>query len=136
MVTTETTVFVARRVITMDPQRPSAEAVAVTGGRIVAVGSLDDVRSTLAEGEYTVDSRFADAVFIAGLIDQHLHPVLGASTLTTEVIAPEDWVLPTRTHLAANSPSEYDDRLRTRTPGLAKASGCSPGDITSCGTAR
>ncbi len=120
MDTTETTVFVARRVITMDPQRPSAEAVAVTGGRIVAVGSLDDVRSTLAEGEYTVDSRFADAVLIAGLIDQHLHPVLGASTLTTEVIAPEDWVLPTRTHLAANSPSEYDDRLRSAHGRLAE----------------
>ena len=33
----------------------------------------------------------------AGLIDQHLHPCLARSTLTTEVIAPEDCGFPTRT---------------------------------------
>ena len=103
--------FTAKRVITMDPTRPSVEAVAVSSGRIVAVGSLDEVRATLADATYEVDDRFAGSVLITGLIDQHLHPVLGASTLSTEVIAPEDWVLPTRTFRAANDRQEYDDRL-------------------------
>ena len=48
-----------------------------------------------------------------GLIDQHLHPILGALTLATEVIATEDWVLPGRTFKAANSSVEYIDRLKT-----------------------
>ncbi len=107
-----TTVLTARRVITMDPVRPDASAVAIRDGRIVAVGSLDEVRSALADVEHDVDTRFAESVLIAGLIDQHLHPLLGASTLTTEVIAPEDWVLPTHTCRAANTPDEYDERLR------------------------
>jgi predicted amidohydrolase YtcJ len=107
-----TTVFTTKRVITMDPNRPTAEVVAVRDGRIVAVGSLEEVRAALDEAVVVVDRRFEDAVLIAGLIDQHLHPLLGASTLTTEVIAPEDWILPDHTYLAATNSSEYDERLR------------------------
>jgi predicted amidohydrolase YtcJ len=110
-ITGATTVFTAKRIITMDPACPNAEVVAVRDGRFVAVGTSSDVSATLAGTDYTVDDRFCDSVVIAGLIDQHLHPLLGASTLTTEVIAPEDWVLPTRTFLAANDTHEYDERL-------------------------
>lgn len=102
----DSTVFTARRIITMDADLPDATAVAVRDGRITAVGSADDLRSAGA-----VDDTFADAVLIAGLIDQHLHPVLGATTLMTEVIAIEDWVLPERTFPAAHSAEEYRQRL-------------------------
>ncbi|MGP0077314.1 MAG: amidohydrolase, partial [Mycobacterium sp.] len=84
-----TTVFLGRRVITMDPAVAEATAVAVRGRTIVAVGDAEDLRDA-----GTVDDTFADAVICAGLIDQHLHPILGATTLNTEVIANEDWVLP------------------------------------------
>jgi predicted amidohydrolase YtcJ len=113
------TIFTATRIITMDPARPFATAVGVLGDRVVAVGTLDEVRSTIGDLRSVVDDRFADDILIAGLIDQHLHPVLGASTLTTEVIAPEEWVLPARTFAAALTADEYDDRLRSaheRTP--------------------
>lgn len=117
--TTPTTILTARRILTMDPARPTAEAVAVQGGRITAVGTLQEVRDALTGVEHVVDDRFADSVLIAGLIDQHLHPVLGATTLSTEVVAPEDWVLPTRTFRAANDPHEYDERLRAAHERLA-----------------
>jgi predicted amidohydrolase YtcJ len=104
-------VFTAKRIITMDPNHPTAEAVAVSEGRVLAVGSLDEVLVAVGDSDAVVDQRFDDAVLIAGLIDQHLHPLLGASTLTTEVIAPEDWVLPTRSFSAASTAAEYDERL-------------------------
>ena len=103
------TVFAARRVITMDPEwdaGPTTTAVAVSGGRITAVGQLEDIRHRGA-----VDDTFADAVLLPGLIDQHLHPILGAATLMTEVIAIEDWVLPGRTFRAANGAADYRRRL-------------------------
>ena len=107
-VTTEsTTVFIARDVITMDPDIPSASAVAVSAGRIVAVGDTAELRHTGA-----VDNTFSDAIICAGLIDQHLHPILGATTLTTEVIAVEDWILPHKTFPGASSPEDYLRRLR------------------------
>lgn len=99
-----TVVYTARRVITMDDGVPDATAVAVRDGRIVAVGAAADL-------EGVVDETFRDAVLVPGLIDQHLHPILGATTLTTEVIAIEDWVLPGRTFPAAASAEEYRRRL-------------------------
>jgi predicted amidohydrolase YtcJ len=101
-----TTVYTARRAITMDPALPDATAVAVSGNRIVAVGDIDDLR-----GAGVVDDTFAEAVICPGLIDQHLHPVLGATTLVTEVIAVEDWSLPGKTYPAAHSAEEYHQRL-------------------------
>lgn len=103
----------------MDAARPRAAAIAVADGRIVAVGSLDDVVAALGETPYTVDDTFADDVIVPGLIDQHLHPLLGASTLTTEVIAPEAWVMPRRTFPAATTAEEYDERMRASHQGLA-----------------
>ena len=111
-------VFPARRVITMDPDRPEATAVAVAGGRITAVGPREELAR-----EAVVDSTFADAVLCPGLIDQHLHPVLGATTLMTEVIAIENWVLPERTFPAAHSAEDYWQRLAEAERGLAD-----PGD--------
>jgi predicted amidohydrolase YtcJ len=97
---------------TVDPAQPLAEAVAVEGDRIVAVGDLADVVAAVGP-EHVLDDRFADRVLVPGLIDQHLHPVLGASTLSTAVIATEDWVLPEQTFPAAHSHDEYLARLRT-----------------------
>ncbi len=85
-------------------------------GTIAAVGTFADVSAAgvSAAGEsagWTVDDRFADSVLVPGLIDQHLHPLLGASTLTTAVIAPEPWVLPNRSFPAAGSADDYDALL-------------------------
>jgi len=68
--------------------------------------ALEDLR-----GSGEVDDTFAEVVLCPGLIDQHLHPLLGATTLMTAVIAVEDWVLPDKTFRAARSPEEYRQRL-------------------------
>ena len=75
-----TTVYPARSIITMDESLPRAKAVAVSDGRIVAVGPLDDVIEQ-AGTDYQIDEKFADRVVLPGLIDQHLHPILAAATL-------------------------------------------------------
>ena len=41
-----TTVFVARKILTMNPMQPEATHVAVREGRILAVGGLDRIRLT------------------------------------------------------------------------------------------
>lgn len=102
----------------MNPDQQRAEAIAVADGRIVAVGPLDDVVASLGETPHTIDRTFVDSVVVPGLIDQHLHPLLGASTLTTEVIAPEAWVMPRRTFPAATTAEEYDERMRASHAGL------------------
>ena len=106
------TIYTAKKVITMERDNPEATAVAVAGKRIVAAGSLDEVKAALGDMKFTVDETFAGKVVLPGFIDQHLHPILGALTLSTEVIAPEDWVMPERTFPAAGTPEAYLARLK------------------------
>ncbi len=109
---TPITIFVAKKIVTRERDNPTATAVAVEGDRIVTAGSLDDVKAALGAHPYRIDQTFADKVVLPGLIDQHLHPILGALTLAVEVIAPEDWILPGRRSRAAMTPEDYRARLK------------------------
>ena len=88
-------VFTAKNIITMDDSSSMAAAVAVSDGRITAVGSLEEVQKSLGDGNYTVDERFRDKVLLPGFIDNHLHPLLvGGFVLQMKMITPYDWNLP------------------------------------------
>jgi predicted amidohydrolase YtcJ len=107
-----TTVYTARRVITMGPQGSIATAVAVRGDRVIAVGLLDAVEKQLQGQRYAIDDTFASRIVMPGFIEQHLHPILGALCLSVPVIAPEAWVLPGKTWPAARNHEEYLAALR------------------------
>ncbi len=105
------TIFRAREIITLDPHRPSATAVAVLGDRILAVGSVDELNRAAEGRTHVIDDSFADKVVIPGLIAQHDHPLLTGLTMVSEIIAIEDWVLPSGVVPAATNPSAYRARL-------------------------
>jgi predicted amidohydrolase YtcJ len=63
--------FVNAEVLTMDPGRPRAQAFAVDGDRIVAVGTLDELLTFPEESSEVVDLR--GAVVLPGFIDPHTH---------------------------------------------------------------
>jgi predicted amidohydrolase YtcJ len=107
----QVTIFRAKEIVTLDPDKPSATAVAVLGDRILAVGSVEELKSVAGGQPYVIDDTFADKVITPGLIAQHDHPLLTGLTMVSEIIAIEDWVLPSRVVPAANSPSEYQARL-------------------------
>lgn len=115
------TIFRARDVITLDPDKPSATAVAVLGERILAVGSVAELEAAAGGQPYVMDETFADKVIVPGLIAQHDHPLLTGLTMVSEIIAIEDWVLPAGTVPAAKTAEAYRARLaeanaRLRTP--------------------
>ena len=62
-------------VYTMDAARRGAEAVAVAGGDIVAVGSDADIRELAAQDTRVVE--LAGGMVLPGFQDAHLHPVSG-----------------------------------------------------------
>jgi len=106
-----TTVYVAKRIITMEADG-SASAVAVTGERIAAVGTLDEVVQSLPPGSFKIDRRFANEVITPGLIEQHLHPLLGALSMSAVVISIEDWDVPGNVSKAALDNAAYVARLK------------------------
>ena len=67
---TITTVYAARKIVTMNPMQPHATHVALRDGRILSVGTLDDVS---AWGQYTLDRRFAERVLVPGFVEGHSH---------------------------------------------------------------
>ena len=69
-----TTVYAARRILTMNPSRPEATHVAVRDGRILGVGSLDELK---AWGAAEIDERFAGQVLMPGLVEGHSHLMAG-----------------------------------------------------------
>lgn len=72
--TATTTIFRARRIVTMNPARPEATHVAVRDGRVLAVGPLDELAGW---GPYTLDERFADKVLLPGFVEGHTHLMAG-----------------------------------------------------------
>ena len=105
------TIYVAKQVVTMDPERPRGEAVAVVGTRILAVGSRDEVVAACEGREHTVDERFADHVIMPGFIDPHVHPFIGAILMPMDFLAPEDWTFLGSHTKGCGTPEEYLERL-------------------------
>lgn len=70
----ETTIFAARKILTMDPNRPVATHVAVRDGRILGVGERDQLSGW---GPHRLDTRFADKVLMPGLVEGHAHVLEG-----------------------------------------------------------
>lgn len=70
-----TTIYQARRILTMNPARPEVSHVAVRDGRILGAGTLEELASW---GAYTLDTQFTDKVLMPGLIEAHSHAMAGS----------------------------------------------------------
>ncbi len=99
------------RIVTMDPAQPHAEAVALAGGRFLAVGTSADVANLATARTKKVD--LGRRTVLPGFIDTHSHPAYAGYRHLTQVdcaldsiakivaalqaraakTAPGDWVL-------------------------------------------
>ena len=104
-------VYTAAEIVTLDSGQPMVKAVAVDGDRIVAIGSLDEIRQTFTDQILTVDTRFKDQVLIPGLINQHEHAWLTTLLFIAEILSIEDWVLPDKTIERSTNAADYRERL-------------------------
>ncbi len=86
----QTVIYTARKFITMNPAKPTADAIAIRDGKFVAVGNLDEVSATVGKDAY-LDQSFDGKVVMPGFVEQHVHPVLAALAMNMTVISIEDW---------------------------------------------
>ena len=70
------TIYTAKTIVTLDPGTPTAQAVAVMNGKILGVGTLDQVRGWVTNQDVEIDRRFQNAVIVPGFIEAHMHPQL------------------------------------------------------------
>ncbi|MBL0372286.1 amidohydrolase [Rhizobium sp. KVB221] len=67
------------KAITFDPEQPRAQAVAISGNKIVAVGGSSDMRALATEDTRIIDAM--GATILPGFIDSHVHLFAGAAEL-------------------------------------------------------
>lgn len=81
-------IYPTNGVITVDQSNSIAEAVAVGDGKILAVGSFDELEEQYPNA--LLDSQYRDSVLIPGLIDPHIHMTLGSMMYGLDWIPPWD----------------------------------------------
>jgi len=84
----DVTIFMAETILTSNPENPTTEAVAVRGDVIIGVGTQEELRAKF-EGA-AVDHTFAGQTIVPGLIDPHVHMILGAMMYAKPFAPPWD----------------------------------------------
>ena len=83
---------------TMDSSRPTAEAIAILGNRIVAVGPDSDVRKLAGSNTRVIDAK--KRLVLPGFNDAHVHFLSGGFQLSSVDLRD------------ANTPEEFAERIR------------------------
>ena len=91
-------IIVNALVHTMDPRQPVAEAVAIHGNRIVAVGSSKEIRKMAGSMTRVVDAQ--KRVVLPGFNDSHVHFLSGGFQLSSVDLRD------------ASTPQEFAERIR------------------------
>lgn len=102
-------IVTAARIRTVSAAHPSAEAMLIAGGKILAVGSLTRVRDA-ADAAGLAPERIdrPDATIVPGFVDPHAHPLMYGQLLTWVDVTPA----------RAGSIPEIVELMRERVPHL------------------
>ncbi len=103
------TVYYDAQVFTAEPAHPYAEAVAVRGDRIVAVGDLPAVERAAGPGARKVDLK--GKFLMPGMIDGHAHPIAGGLTLIQANFPDTQDSIPALTQFVGEQVRKKDSRL-------------------------
>lgn len=106
------TVYTAKKIYTMDPGRPEAEAIAVLAGRVLATGTLESMQPWLARYEYRIDDSLEKKIILPGFIEPHSHFWISAGFMAQDYVGPIDMPSPKGPVRALESIDAVLERLR------------------------
>src|SRR6185369_17189487 len=107
-------IIINARVRTLTASQPTAEAIAILGSRIIAVGSNDEIRELGASNTRTIDAQ--DQLVLPGFNDAHVHFMSGGFQLSSVDLRD------------AKSPEEFAERIRDFAAKLAPGRWITGGD--------
>jgi predicted amidohydrolase YtcJ len=82
-------IFTGGPVLTMNDAQPRAEAVAVKDGKIIAVGTVEEIMALKGEGTEVTDLQ--GRALLPGFFDAHGHVMIGGiQAMTANLLAPPD----------------------------------------------
>lgn len=86
------TIYLADTIITLDESLPEAQSVYVIDGRIQQLGNAEELARLHPNAK--LDDTFANRILIPGLIDPHIHMILGAMIYSRPFVPPWDMETP------------------------------------------
>jgi predicted amidohydrolase YtcJ len=104
-----TTVYYDAEVFTGEPSQPYADAVAIRGDRIIAVGARKMVEEQAGPSARHVDLK--GKFLMPGMIDAHAHPISGGITLIQAVFPDTSDSVPALVKFVADVVAKQDSRL-------------------------
>src|ERR1043166_4936760 len=99
---------------TMDPAQPTAEAIAIYGNHIVAVGSSKDIKKMLGSNTRVIDAK--KRLVLPGFNDSHTHFLSGGFQLSSVDLRD------------ANTPKEFAERIQAFASKLPRGRWITGGD--------
>jgi predicted amidohydrolase YtcJ len=106
----DTTIYSARTILTMRSDAETADAVAVRDGAILAVGGFSDLVEAYPGAIH--DDTFSDHVITPGLIDPHMHVVLGGLMYAQPFATPWPMAMPGGASNGYPNRASFLERLR------------------------
>ncbi len=111
------------------PGAKTGNAIYVVDDRIADVGSEKTLHARYPEAH--LDQRYREFVIAPGFIEHHVHPFLAAISLGANVIAIEDWDLPTGFRPAVRDGQGYRAALARDIKQTQEPAGAGPSDAPS-----
>lgn len=87
----EDRIIIPKDLVTLDSDYSNATAVLIRDDRIHAVGAKEDLIKEFPNT--AVDLTHKNDVLIPGFIEHHIHPLLAAITMNSEIVAIDDWTV-------------------------------------------
>ncbi|MDB4059606.1 amidohydrolase family protein [Gammaproteobacteria bacterium] len=103
-------IIIPKQLVTLDASNANSDAVMVRGDRIHVVGMKDDLM--MAYPDAALDYSHANDVMVPGFIEHHIHPLLAAITMNSEILAIDDWIVPNKQSIGVRDRAGYFKRLK------------------------
>tara|TARA_B100000767_G_scaffold189324_1_gene176640 strand:+ start:1524 stop:3221 length:1698 start_codon:yes stop_codon:yes gene_type:complete len=102
-------IVIAKDVITLDTKYQNANAIFIKGNKIHAVGPKENLIKEFPT--IRVDNSHQDSIVVPGFIEHHIHPLLAAITMNSEIVAIDDWNVPHKKSLGIRNREGYLARI-------------------------
>jgi len=103
-------IIIPKQLVTLDASNANSDAVMIRGDRIHVVGMKDDLM--MAYPDAALDYSHANDVMVPGFIEHHIHPLLAAITMNSEILAIDDWIVPNKQSIGVRDRAGYFKRLK------------------------
>ena len=103
-------ILIAKEVVTLDENYPYANAIYIKKNKIQSVGTKKELVRKYPD--IFIDTSHEQNIIVPGFIEHHIHPLLAAITMNSEIIAIEDWNISSNTTVGVRNRNDYLKRLK------------------------